>query len=206
VDIYRELAKRNPAMYLPRVGSALNRLGASYATHKQLQPAEAAFAEARDIFLESSKARPGVYEPHLADALDGLGMIYTMSDPRRVKEAETAYEEELTLRRRLEKNNQDARQSKLAGTLSNLTMLHFLDDQPAKASEEVKEAVSINRERWKTDPDIAADDLAKSLLLASFVQTEPEAKCKLVREAAQVARDSMVKGNADQLLQGCGQQ
>ena len=109
----------------------------------------------------------------------------------------------MDIRRRLPQTNPTAYQQDLADTLSTLAYFHFTNDNRQQAAKEVEEATGINRQRWKANPEIAGDDLAKDLILESILQQEPAAKCQLAREAAAVAQTALIKTTASQNLEGC---
>jgi parvulin-like peptidyl-prolyl isomerase len=65
------------------------------------------------------------------------------------------------------------------------------------------EAVSINRERWKTNGAVAGDDLAKCLLVLSAAQKDSSTECQLLREAVSVAQSQGVRELADAQTAAC---
>jgi tetratricopeptide (TPR) repeat protein len=73
-DLYRELAKQNPAAYNPNLARALNnlanRLSQVGRRDEALQPA----VEAADLYRELAKQNPAAYNPNLARALIVMGL------------------------------------------------------------------------------------------------------------------------------------
>ena len=91
----------------------------------------------------------------------------------------------------------------MAQTLGYLAFLHFETENLPQAAKEIEEAVSINRERWKANSNVAADDLARSLIIASLVQQGSSAKCQLTREAASVAQNQQIRDLANKKMAAC---
>jgi tetratricopeptide (TPR) repeat protein len=201
LDIRRHLAKTNPAAYQPGVGQTLNHLGILYGSTERLKEAETAFQEALDIQRQLATTNPATYQPDVAETLSNLGLVY--SDTQRLKEAESAFQEALDIQRQLARINPAAYQPYVAMTLNNLTVLHVKTGNLPQAGKEGEEAVSINRQRWKTNPTVAADDLAKSLIIASSAQQESSARCQLMREAVGVARNPKLRQYANKQMVTC---
>jgi hypothetical protein len=68
-----------------------------------------------------------------------------------------------------------------------MAVLYIDTNNLTKAAKEVEEALNINRERWKANPALAADDLIRSLLISIQTHQESSTKCQLAKEAVSVA-------------------
>ena len=172
-----------------------------YSTTQRIKEAEATFQEALDIRRQLAKAHPAAYQPDVAVTLIYLANLYSAT--QRMKEAEAAYREALDIYRQLAKANPAAYEPYVAVTLDNLATMYLQAANPAEADIENREAVSINRERWRRNPVASGDDLARSLIIASKVQSESIAKCQLVHEAARIAQIAEFKELASQLMKNC---
>jgi len=77
LDIRRQLAKDNPAVYLPDVAMTLNNLGNLVSDDTQRRAeAETLYKEALDIRRQLAKDNPAVYLPKVANTLIVLGVAY----------------------------------------------------------------------------------------------------------------------------------
>jgi tetratricopeptide (TPR) repeat protein len=86
-----------------------------------------------------------------AGALNNLGMLY--SDTQRMKEAEQAYAEALTIRRKLAEANPDAYLPDVATTLNNLAVLYGNTQRIKEAEQAYAEALTIRRKLAEANPD-----------------------------------------------------
>ena len=103
LELYRELAEKNPETYNPDVAMTLNNLGNLYSDTGKPREAEEAYDEALGIRRELAEKNPETYNPDLAAILNNLGNLY--SDTERPREAEEAYDEALELYRELAEKN-----------------------------------------------------------------------------------------------------
>lgn len=120
-----------------------------------------------------------------------------------MKEAEAAWQEALDIRRQLAKNDPATYLSSEADTLNDLAIVHIETGNSRRALKEAEEAIGINRKRWKAKPLAAADDLARSLTIASRAHEEPSARCQFAREAASIAHDPDLRDFANRQLVDC---
>ena len=135
LTLRRELAKDNPAVYLPKVAATLNNLGALVkADSQRLKEAEVLYTEALTLRRELAKDNPAGYLPYVATTLNNLGNLVA-ADSQRRKEAETLYTDALTLRRELAKDNPAVYLPYVAMTLNNLGALVKADSQRRKEAE-----------------------------------------------------------------------
>ncbi|NPB04633.1 MAG: tetratricopeptide repeat protein, partial [Thermotogae bacterium] len=122
VQRYRELAKKDPDKYLPKLAKALYDLGNMYddlGRHEEaIEPAE----EAVEIYRKLVKKDENKYLPDLSDALNDLGVIY--SNLGRHEEALKPTEEAVKYYRELAKKNPDRFLPGLALALNNLGLMY----------------------------------------------------------------------------------
>ena len=118
LTLFRQLAKDNPAVYLPTVATTLNNLGLLVSDDSQRRKeAETLYTEALTLLRQLAKDNPAVYLPTVALMLNNLGSLVA-ADSQRRKEAETLYTEALTLRRQLAKDNPAVYLPDVANTLA----------------------------------------------------------------------------------------
>ncbi|MGB3918960.1 MAG: tetratricopeptide repeat protein, partial [Thiothrix litoralis] len=133
LTIHRELAKANPALYLPDVAMTLNNLGLLVAADSQRRKeAETLYREALSSYRELAKANPAMYLPNVATTLNNLGIL-VQADSQRHKEAETLYREALSSYRELAKGNPAVYQPDVANTLGAFGMAYLNWNEPAQA-------------------------------------------------------------------------
>ncbi|MEB3316524.1 MAG: tetratricopeptide repeat protein [Cyanobacteriota bacterium] len=118
LNIYRELAKTNPAV-LPDLAWAMNNLGVRLSNLGRRQEALAPTEEALRIYRELAKTNPA-FLPDLARALTSLGFIQFQLDQPEI--ARNAYEESIDILRPLAASN-PAFQDDLQRSLNNLENL-----------------------------------------------------------------------------------
>jgi tetratricopeptide (TPR) repeat protein len=75
LEIFRQLAKPNPAAYQPAVATTLNNLAILYSDTQRLKEAEAAYQEALDISRQLPKTNPAAYQP-VATTLNNLAVLH----------------------------------------------------------------------------------------------------------------------------------
>ena len=63
--------------------------------------------------------------------------------------------------------------------------------------------MTVNRERWKANPDAVGDDLAWSLIIDTATQQDSSDRCKLAHEAVSVAQSPEVKKIATDKVAAC---
>lgn len=98
LDIYRQLAKANPAAQ-PYVALTLNNLAGFYAASQRMKEAEGTYQEALDAFRRLAKANPGAYQQYVAATLNNLSMLEL--DANKLTRAQADVEEALSINRQL---------------------------------------------------------------------------------------------------------
>ena len=90
LEIYEELAEKDPAYYESNLATIYNNLGVFYEEDGRRQEAEDHYQESLKIYKRLAQAQPAVYEPELAIVYNALGVLY--SDDGRRQEAEDHYQ------------------------------------------------------------------------------------------------------------------
>jgi tetratricopeptide (TPR) repeat protein len=87
---YRELARKDPATYLPDVAMTLNNLGVLDSAQDRMKEARQEYAESLKIYRKLAQKNPEAYLPNVA-ALNNLGALDR--DKNRIEEALKTYGE-----------------------------------------------------------------------------------------------------------------
>ncbi|WP_233261617.1 tetratricopeptide repeat protein [Vitiosangium sp. GDMCC 1.1324] len=161
VDVYRELAQRNPDAFRPYLAGSLNNLGAMLSELGRREEALEATREAVDVYRELAQRNPDAFRPDLAMSLNNLGN--RLSKLGRREEALEATREAVELRRELAQRNPDAFRPGLAMSLNNLGNMLSELGRREEALEATREAVDVYRELAQRNPDAFRPDLAMSL-------------------------------------------
>ena len=88
LEIRRELARRNPATYLPDVAMTLNNLAILQRARNDYEAAEKGYQEALEIRRELARRNPATYQPKVAMTLINLGIFFQADLPDREKSLE----------------------------------------------------------------------------------------------------------------------
>ena len=189
----RELSKKNPEAYLPRVATSLNNLGVLLSDTNNLEQARDNYEEALQICRELAKQNPEAYLPDVAASLNNLGNL--LRNTNDLTQAQDYYEEALQIRQELSKKNPEAYLPDVAASLNNLGILLSDTNDLKQAQDYYEEALQIHRELAQQNPKAYLPDLATSLNnLASLLrdtndlknaQDYQEKALKILRELAQ---------------------
>jgi tetratricopeptide (TPR) repeat protein len=76
LQIFRQLAARNPEVYQPDVAMTLHNLGNLYYVTQRLEQAEKAYQEALQIFRPFAQKCPDAYNGNLAMCLNNMALFY----------------------------------------------------------------------------------------------------------------------------------
>ena len=87
LQLYRDLAQRDPGAYRPDLATTLNNLAILYSVTGRLADAVTANTEALAIRRDLAQRDPGAYRPDLAATLNNLAVLYR--DTGRLADAET---------------------------------------------------------------------------------------------------------------------
>ena len=103
LQIYRELAQKNPETYQPYVAMTLNNLGVIDSDQGQVEKARNEYAQALQIRRELAEKNPEAYRPYVATILNNLGVLDR--NQGRLEEAREEYVEALQIYEALSKQN-----------------------------------------------------------------------------------------------------
>ncbi|HNI43553.1 MAG TPA: tetratricopeptide repeat protein, partial [Chitinophagales bacterium] len=96
LQLYRQLATKNPDAYLPDVATTLNNLGNLLKNNNEMSVAKTYIEEALQITRQLATKNPDAYLPDVATTLNNLGAL--LSDNNEMSAAKTHYEEALQIR------------------------------------------------------------------------------------------------------------
>jgi len=160
-NLYRTLAKHNPAAYTPELAMSLNNLANSQAENGQRYEALQTAQEATNLYRTLAKHNPGAYNPSLAMSLNNLALRLA-EDGQRDKALKAA--QEATDRYHdLAREDREVYDPNYATSLNNLAKYLAEDGQRDEALTTARKAVSIRRRLADQNPAIYAPYLAMSL-------------------------------------------
>ena len=139
LNIYRQLADKNPDAFLPDVAVTLNNLGAFYLTNQKMAQAEGAYNEALKIRRQLADKNPDAFLPGLAITLNNLTLL-NLGNP---KEAEKYLKESLPIKRKLAQTNPDTQDLELARTLITGGYVYAALENTDQSQRYYHEALSI---------------------------------------------------------------
>ena len=160
-NLYRTLAKHNPAAYTPELATSLNNLANSQAENGQRHEALKTAQEAVSISRNLAEHNPTAYNPKLAISLDNLALRLA-EDGQRGKALEAA-QEATDHYHNLAREDREVYDPNYATSLNNLAKYLAEDGQRDEALTTARKAVSIRRRLADQNPAIYAPDLAMSL-------------------------------------------
>jgi tetratricopeptide (TPR) repeat protein len=173
LPLYRELAAKNPDVYLPDVAMTINNLGNLQENSNDYTAALASFTEALTQYHELAVKNPDVYLPNVALTLNNLGNLqYNTND---YAAALTSYTEALTILRELATKNPDVYLPYVAQTLINMAVWYYKAPQANQQQSLalVTEALHIALPLMKKVPNVQRDiDSAYNLLRAWGIEPE----------------------------------
>ncbi|KGN87055.1 tetratricopeptide repeat protein, partial [Porphyromonas gulae] len=143
LDVYKELAKKNPDTYNLDLAMTLNNLGVLLSNNNETKQAQICYQEALDIYRVLEKKNPQAYNPDLAMTLNNLGLL--LGNNNETKQAQICYQQALDIYRALAKKNPQAYNADLAGTLNNLGLLLSNKNETKRVQIYYQEALDIYR-------------------------------------------------------------
>ena len=163
LEIYEELAEKDPAYYESNLATIYNNLGVFYEEDGRRQEAEDHYQESLKIYKRLAQAQPAVYEPDLAKIYNNLGIFYK-EDGRR-KEAEDHYQKALELCERLAQAQPAVHEPNLTRVYYNLGMFYYTGDCREEAMKHFTQAYALAQKYRTTNADCARFyDLLKDML------------------------------------------
>ena len=160
-NLYRTLAKHNPAAYTPELAMSLNNLANSQAENGQRYEALKAAQEATALYLTLAEHNPDAYTPNLARSLNNLAL--RLAEHGRLDEALKAAQEATALYLTLAEHNPDAYTPNLARSLNNLARLLCDAERTDEALDAAREATALYRSLAHKRPSAFSRDLADAL-------------------------------------------
>ncbi|EIJ42961.1 hypothetical protein BegalDRAFT_2096 [Beggiatoa alba B18LD] len=194
LDIRRDLADKQPAVYRPDVATILNNLATLVADDSSRRAeAEKYYQEALDIRRDLADKQPAVYRPYVATTLNNLANLL-QSDSSRRAEAEKYYQEALKIYRDLADKQPAVYRPDVATTLNNLANLLQSDSsRRAEAEKYYQEALDIRRDLADKQPAVYRPYVAGTLNnLANLVVDDSSRRAeaeKYYQEALKIYRD-----------------
>jgi len=201
LEIYKELAAKNPDVYNPDVALTQNNLGILYAVLGRFEEAEHAYNKALEIYKELADKNPDAYNPDVALALNNLGILY--ADLGRFEEAETASKDALEIYKELAAKNPDVYNSYVASLQNNLGTLYKDLGRFEEAETSYKEALEMRKELAAKNPDAYNPYVANTqynLGLLYTVLERYEAATHLYKEALKIQKKLVTQNPEAYLL------
>jgi tetratricopeptide (TPR) repeat protein len=161
LEIYRELAKQNPATFLPYVANTLNNLAVLHSNTNKMASALSEYQEALGIYRQLAEDNSATFLHYVAVTLNNLGILHT--DTNETKSALLELTEALEIRRKLADQNPATFLPNVARTLNNLANLHRNINQMENALSEFTEALEIRRKLANQNPAAFLPDVAMTL-------------------------------------------
>ena len=158
LETRKQLAEKNPEVYLPDVAMIQNNFGILYADLNRHEEAEAAYLEALEIRKQLAEKNPEAYLPDVAMTQNNLGNLYQHLN--RHEEAEAAYLEALEIYKELAEKNPEAYLPGLAMTQNNLGNLYDDLNRHEEAEAAYLEALEIRKQLAEKNPEAYLPDVA----------------------------------------------
>jgi len=190
LQIYRELARENPKIYLPDVAATLNNLANLQKAKNEFGNALKQYEEALQIRRVLARENPSTYLPYVAETMNNLANLQKVKN--QFGEALELYEEALQIYRELAQENPKIFLPYVAGTLNNLANLQKAKNELDNALEKYQEALKIYRELAQENPKKYLTDVAgtlNNLAILQQVKNEFGDALKLYEEALQIKRE-----------------
>lgn len=159
--IYRQLAKRNPDMYLPYLAVTLNNLGAVVRLQGHLDEARKDYEESLQLNRQLAERNPAKYLPNIALILNEYGRVDASQN--RMGDARAHYEEALNIERQLAGQSPGVYLPQLAMTLTNFGVLDAVQQRMDDAQQHYDEALKIERQLAEQNAAVYLPDLVMTL-------------------------------------------
>ena len=160
-NLYRTLAKHNPAAYTPDLAASLNSLANYLDINGQQREALTIAQEATTLYRTLAEHNPATYTPDLAASLNNLASYLDSNGEQ--PEPLTIAQEATTLYRTLAEHNPATYTPDLAASLNNLAICLASNGQQREALQTAQEAVTIRRNLVEHNPAVYTPNLATSL-------------------------------------------
>jgi protein O-mannosyl-transferase len=161
LELRRELARENPATYLPDMATTLNNLGNLDRLQNRNEEARQHYEEALRIHRQLLQQGLEAYPPDMALTLNNLGSLEESN--MQVDEARQHFEEALAVYRRMAQQDPDQYLPKVAEVLNNLGFIARSQKRMDEARWHYEEALRIRRQLAQQDADAYLPYLATTL-------------------------------------------
>ena len=161
LELRRQLAEQNPAVYLPDIATTLNNLGNLDRLEKQPQEARRHYDEALKIHRQLAQEKMDPFPPDLAVTLNNLGSLE--EGTMQMEEARLHFEGALEIYRQMAQQSPDAYLPKVAETLNSLGFVAREQKRMAEARQYYEEALRIRSQLAQQDQDAYLPYLATTL-------------------------------------------
>jgi tetratricopeptide (TPR) repeat protein len=161
LELRRELAPQNPAVYLPDMATTLNNLGNLDRLENRREEARQQYEQALNIHRQLAQQNLEHYPPDLAMTLNNLGTLEESS--AQLEAAGQHFDEALKIYRKMAKQDPDQYLPKAAQTLNNLGFVERQQKRLDESRPDYEEALKIRRELAQQDPDQYLPYLATTL-------------------------------------------
>jgi tetratricopeptide (TPR) repeat protein len=205
LELRRQLAHRNPGVYLPEMATTLTSLGTLDWLQNRLDEARSHDEEALEIDRQLAQQDPDKYRSNLAGPLVNLADLDRFQN--RLDEARRHYQEALQYYRQLAQKHPDPQIAIIAATLNNLADVNRRQNRFDEARQNYEESATIYRRLAQRDPGnylpIVASTLS-SLALLDQREGRIENARDHYQEALMILRklsqsDRRYAGDADQV-------
>ena len=189
LQIRRQLAEKNPDVYLPDVATTLNNLGTLFHAKKEMSGAKKAYDEALQIRRQLAEKNPDAYLPHVATTLNNLGVL--LKDNDEMGGAKKAFDEAMQIYRQFAQKKPYIYLPEVAATLNNLGILLSANDEMGGAKKAFDEGLQIYRQFAQKNPDVYLPDMASTLSNLGLLlkdNNEMDGAKKVYEEALQIRR------------------
>ena len=167
LQIYRQLAEQNPAVYQEYVAMLLKDLGNLNRYQNRLDEARKNYAEALGIYHRLPQQNPDAQLYPLAMLLNEFGTLDGIQS--RWDDQRLHYEEELRTYRHLVQQKPATYLPYVAKTLNDLGTLNLRQNRPDEARECYQEALKDYRQLSQQEPDKYLRDVAGTLTYLAFL-------------------------------------
>ena len=160
LELYKELAEKEPEKYDGDVATIYNNLGNFYSHEaKRRKEAEECYLQSLEIKKRLAASRPSDYEPDLADIYNNLGGFYR-KDAERRKEAEECLLQALEIRKRLAAAQPSVYEHDLADIYNNLGIFYDEAERRKEAEKYYLQALEIYKRLAAAQPSVYEPALA----------------------------------------------
>ena len=161
LELRRQLAQQNPAVYLPDMATTLNNLGNLDRLENQPQEARRHYEEALKIHRQLAQENLDPYPPDLAVTLNNLASLEKAN--MQLEEARQHFEGALEIYRQMAQQNPDAYLPKVAETLNNLGFVEREQKRMVESRQDYEEALRIRNQLAQQDQEAYLPYLATTL-------------------------------------------